>query len=275
MVHADSFAAMNCQWLYSRLLCAGLLLGSCAAWGSVHQAVDESPQQFFTALSVALGVPVVISREVARKRINGAFNFALPQQVLDTLAGQEGLIWHSDGQVLHLYGADEARSSVVALRHISVNRLRGIMRRVGLDEPRYPLRESGARTFYVSGPPSYVDQVLRMAQFMDRPPSKASERAPAFGVVQVFNISVEDYQQGVGANKVRVQGMASMIEARLSSEQKGELADGSLALMAYPDTNSLLIKGHPAQVSLIEKLVAELDEASPGQVEAGGVEVQP
>jgi type III secretion protein C len=147
----------------------------------------------------------------------------------------------------------------VGLRHISVDRLRGAMRRTGLDESRYPLRESGARTFYVSGPPNYVEHVLRLAQLMDRPRREVRLGAYSFAVVQVFNTHVEDRQYGSGANKVHSPGMASMIQALLSSEQKGLLAEGSLTLAAYPDTNSLLIKGKPAQVRLIEKLVAELD----------------
>jgi len=180
------------------------------------------------------------------------------------------------GEVLQLYAADDTRSSAVVLRHISVSRLRGIMRRAGLDEPRYPLREHGKRTFYVTGPSSYVDQVLHLAQRMDRPPHKVPERAPVFGVVKVINVFVDDHLQGAGANKVQVPGMASMLEARLSQAQKDQLADGRLVLMAYPDTNSLLIKGPPAQVKVIEKLVAELDvaqpldEASPGQAGVDG-----
>ena len=35
------------------------------------------------------------------------------------------------GEVLQLYAADDTRSSAVVLRHISVSKLRGIMRRVG------------------------------------------------------------------------------------------------------------------------------------------------
>jgi type III secretion protein C len=53
--------------------------------------------------------------------------------------------------------------------------------------------------------------------------------------------------------------MASMIETLLASERKGPLADKDLGVIAYPDTNSLLIKGKPAQVRFIQALVAELD----------------
>ena len=261
-MHADSSATIKYRWLYLGLICGVLLLGSRAACGEAYQAQDEGLHSFFSALSVPLGQPVVVSQAVARRQVSGVFDFAAPQQVLETLAGRESLIWHSDGQVLHLYEAAEARSSAVALRHISVDKLRRVMRRAGLDESRYPLRENGARTFYVYGPPNYVEHVLRLAQLVDRPRRKAPENTLVLAVVQVVNLPVEDRQHGVDANQVRVAGMASLIQARLSNEQKGQLADGSLALMAYPDTNSLLVKGKPAQVSLIKKWVAELDVAT-------------
>lgn len=81
----------------------------------------------------------------------------------------------------------------------------------------------------------------------------------AVGVVQVFNVDVADRQYGVGTDTISVPGMVSMIEARLSSEHKAQLAGGSLMFVAYPDTNSLLIQGKPDQVSLIKQWVAELD----------------
>lgn len=252
---ATLFHLRRCRWL----LFAALMVGGTLAWADSYQAQDESLHTVFTALSVPLGVPIVVSRAVARKRLSGLLDFDAPQQTLEALALQHDLIWYSDGQVLYVYDADEAKNSAVALRHISIDRLRALMRRSGLDESRYPLRESSGRTFYVSGPPNYVDQVLRLAQLMDRQRADLRVGAQAFAVVQVLNTQVADHQYGHSGSPVRVPGMASMIETLLASEQKGLLADKTLGVIAYPDTNSLLIKGKPAQVSFIQKLVTELD----------------
>ncbi len=258
-MYAEVPATMPRLWLYRRLLFVALLLINTRAWGELYQAQDESLHTVFTALSVPLGLPIVVSREVARKRLSAALDFDAPQQALEALALEQGLIWYSDGQALHVYDAGEAKSSAVTLRHISVDRLRSLMRRSGLDESRYPLRESGARTFYVSGPPNYIDQVLRLAQLMDRKRADLRVGAQSFAVVQVLNTDVVDRQYGTRDNPVTVPGMATMIETLLASEQKGVLSDKSLGVIAYPDSNSLLIKGKPAQVSFIQKLVAELD----------------
>ncbi|UII74387.1 type III secretion system outer membrane ring subunit SctC [Pseudomonas sp. HN11] len=241
------------------LLLVVLLLGSGLARGDLYQAQDESLHTVFTALSEPMGLPIVVSHEVARKRLSAALDLGAPQQTLEALAQQQGLIWYSNGQALYVYDAGEAKSSAVTLRHISVDRLRSLMRRSGLDESRYPLRESEGRTFYVSGPPNYVDQVLRLTQLVDRQRSELRVGTQSFGVVQVFNTDVADRQYGTSDNPVTLPGMASMIETFLASEHKGLLADKSLGVIAYPDSNSLLIKGKPAQVSFIQKLVAELD----------------
>jgi len=266
-VHVDQFAAIYCHVFLRRWwLCWLLMLGSTPVLGEVYQARDENLHTFFTALSVPLGQPIVVSPAVARKHITGTFDFSAAQQTLEVTAVQQGLIWYSDGQVLYLYDAGEAKSSVVVLRHISVDRLRGFMRRSGLNEARYPLRASEARMFSVSGPANYVDQVLRLAQLMDRQREELRTGTQTIGVVQVLNTHVADRQYGMGGEQVNVPGMASMIEKLLAAEQKntspsppGLLADKDISVMAYPDTNSLLIKGKPEQVRFIENLVAELD----------------
>ncbi|MDF3197048.1 type III secretion system outer membrane ring subunit SctC [Pseudomonas sp. 1912-s] len=243
-----------------------LVLGSPRVLGEPYEARDENLHTFFTALSLPLGQPIVVSQAAARKRISGTFDFDSAPTLLASVARQHGLIWYSDGQVLYLYDADEAKSSVVTLRHISVDMLRGFMRRSGLDEARYPLRASAARVFYVSGPPNYVDHVLRLAQLMDRQRAELRMGPQRIGVVQVLNTHVADREYDMGDKTVTVPGMASMIEKLLAVEQKsasprqpGLLADKTISVLAYPDTNSLLIKGKPAQVSFIENLVAELD----------------
>lgn len=263
----DSPAMLSGHWLCRWLLCLALVSVNVPAQAERYQARDESLHTFFTVLSVPLGLPVVVSRDVARKRISGAFDLGAAQRTLEVVAEQQGLIWYSDGQAFYVYDAGEAKSSAVALRHISADRLRTFMRRSGLDESRYPLRESGAQTFYVTGPPNYVDQVLHLAQLMDRQRTEVRVGAQTFGVVQVFNTHVTDRQYVMGHEKITVPGMASMLETLLAIEQKANakpprsvLADKSLVVIAYPDSNSLLVKGKPAQVKALEELVAELDK---------------
>ncbi len=262
-MYADFPATMPrlrfCRWLLFVALICALLSQSVLARDTLYQAHNDSLHTVLTALSESLGLPIVVSQAVARKRVSAALDFDAPEQALEMLALQQGLIWYGDAQALYVYDADEATRSAVTLRHISVDRLRSLMRRAGLDESRHPLRENGGRTFYVSGPPKYVDQVLRLAQLMDRQRADLTVGKQAFAVIQVLNTDVADRHYGTRDNPVTVPGMASMVETLLASEHKGLLADKSLGVIAYADSNSLLIKGKPAQVSFIQNLVAELD----------------
>lgn len=243
-------------WLFG-----ALLLVSPALLGEPYQARDESLQTFFTALSLPLGQPIVVSPAAARKRISGVFEFGAAQPLLEATALQQDLIWYSDGQVLYLYDASEAKSSVVALRHISVERLRGFMRRAGLDVTRHPLHENGVRMFSVSGPPKYVDRVMQLAQMMDRPRADLRLGQQTIGVVQVLNSHVADREYMMGEQMVMAPGLASIIKKLLASAPKspGLVVGENISVLAYADINSLLIKGKPEHVRFVEQLVAELD----------------
>ena len=262
----DQSIAATCTAFLQRWLLGGLLmLAALPAMGATYLALDESLSGFFTRLAVPLGQPIVVSKRAAGKRITGQFDFADAQAVLETVALQHELIWYSDGQVLHLYDASEAKSSGVILRHISVDRLRVVMRRAGLDEARYPLRKAGARLFYVSGPANYVDHVLRLAQLMDRQRPARRQALPEVGVVQVLNHDVADHQYDMGLQKITVPGMATLVERRLA--ELGRKAGTGAAVIAYPQVNSLLIKGSEQQLKLIKTLVTELDNPAPAVVE--------
>lgn len=241
------------RWLLGALL----MLNALPAMGESYLAWDESLQGFFARLAVPLGQPIVVSKLAAGKRISGQFDFANAQAVLEAVALQHELIWYSDGQVLHLYDAGEAKSSGVALRHMTVDRLRDVMRRSELDEVRYPLRKAGPRLFYVSGPANYVDHVMRLAQLMDRPRPARREDMQRVGVIQVLNADVADRQYDRGAQTITVPGLATLLEKQLA--ELGGKARTGITVIAYPQVNSLLISGSEQQLRMIRERVAELD----------------
>ncbi|WP_051903125.1 secretin N-terminal domain-containing protein [Pseudomonas fluorescens] len=270
----DRFIAATVHGFLQRGLLAWLLmLNVQPAMGESYWVWDESLVGFFSRLAVPLGQPIVVSKQAAGKRITGQFDFAEAQAVLEAVALQHELIWYSDGQVLHLYDASEAKSSGVMLRHMTVDRLRDAMRRSGLDEARYPIRKAGPRLFYVSGPANYVDHVLRLAQLMDRPRPVHREDLPKVDVIQVNNADVADRRYDMGSQTVTVPGIATLIEKQLA--ELGRKAGAGAAVIAYPQVNSLLIKGSEQQLRLIKKLVAELDvPPRPEEVSADGHEFE-
>lgn len=241
------------------------------------------------------------AKRQARRTISGDFSLAAPQQTLERIVRQMALIWYSDGQTLYVYEASEAKSAVISLNTITV-KLDAFLRGSGLHDARYPLRHDGLRTFYISGPPIYVDLVAQAAQFMDNQSAGLQLGQQRIGVINLRNTFVADRKYELRDQSITVPGIATAIEALLKGENRGvdaainkdgeehadgmpsfplgglgasepasantivpqsiarDAAAGSIRVVAYPDTNSLLVKGLPEQVLFIENLVAALDE---------------
>lgn len=267
-----------------------------------YVARQEGLRTFFDALSAALDKPVVLSKAAARRTISGDFSMVAPQQTLEHVVRQMALIWYSDGQTLYVYEAAEAKSAVISLNTITVQKLEAFLRSSGLRDARYPLRHDGLRTFYISGPPIYVDLVAQAAQFMDNQSAGLQLGQQRIGVINLRNTFVADRKYELRDQSITVPGIATAIETLLKGENRGvdavinkdgeglpdgmpsfpleapggpepasigntaprtiarDLAAGNIRVVAYPDTNSLLVKGLPEQVHFIENLVAALDE---------------
>lgn len=267
-----------------------------------YVARQENLRTFFDALSASLGKPVILSKAAARRTISGEFSLVAPQQTLERIVRQMALIWYSDGQALYVYEAIEAKNAVISLNTITVQKLDAFLRSSGLRDARYPLRHDGLRTFYISGPPIYVDLVAQAAQFMDNQSAGLQLGQQRIGVINLRNTFVADRKYELRDQSITVPGIATAIEALLKGENRGvdaaiskdgegrldgiasfpsagpgvpepaaadtvlpgsiarDLAAGNIRVVAYPDTNSLLVKGLPEQVLFIENLVAALDE---------------
>jgi type III secretion protein C len=278
---------------------ASLLTLPMAASANVegYVAREQGARVFFTELSGPLGKPVIVSKAAAAKRISGEFDLSSAQQTFERISAQMGLIWYSDGQAIYLYDASESKSSIASLQTLTVAGLQAFLQRSGLHDSRYPLRHDGLRTFHVSGPPIYVDLVLQAARLLDDQRSELLLGKQQIGVVQVRNTFVSDRKYELRDEKVTIPGLATVIEALLRGEQAGvepsvqqntsesmasypleglattvteqdplapriiarEVAAGNIRVVAYPDTNSLLVKGLPEQVRFIENLVGALD----------------
>ncbi|BBH14972.1 type III secretion system outer membrane ring subunit SctC [Chromobacterium haemolyticum] len=309
---------MNRSFLSAALLAAALLASvpaaaapepARAADSAGYVAKKEGLRSFFDAISSRLKKPVIVSKQAARKQISGDFDLANPQALLDKMTQQLGLIWYHDGQAIYVYDASETRNAVVSLRNVSLSAFNDFLRKSGLYDKRYPLRgDNRSGTFYVSGPPVFVDLVVNAAGFMDKQSDGIELGRQKIGVVRLNNTFVSDRSYELRDQKIVIPGMATVIEKLLQGEDKplqtagvnparppargsdipampdfpagGETkapayqaglslpdalkqdaAAGDIKVIAYPDTNSLLIKGTAEQVRFIENLALALDVA--------------
>ncbi|PJG60111.1 type III secretion system outer membrane ring subunit SctC [Aeromonas cavernicola] len=277
-----------------------------------YVARNESLRSFFDALAIQLKKPVIVSKLAARKQISGDFDFSNSQVLMEILSQQLGLVWYHDGQAIYVYDASEIRNAVISLRSMSLSAFNDFLRRSGLYDKRYPLRGDGSNgTFYVSGPPVFVDLVINTANMLDKQNDGIELGLQKIGVVRLNNTFVSDRVYALRDQKIVIPGMATVIEQLLkdesgalqnvvsggaiSSRQPAVRADipampdftrdgetttraysnevglaealkqpvsaSEIKVIAYPDTNSLLIKGTSAQVHFIEQLATALDVA--------------
>ncbi|PUA19956.1 type III secretion system outer membrane ring subunit SctC [Glaciimonas sp. PCH181] len=286
---------------------------------SGYVARSDGVRDFFNALSIRLKKPVVVSKQAAQRKISGDFDLTRPQEALEQMALQLGLIWYHDGQSIYVYDASEARNTVVALKNITIRKLQAFLQQSGLYDRRFPFRgaESG-NVFYLSAPPVYVDLVASTARFLDGASTERSLGNLKIGVVRLQNTFVGDRTFTLRDTTSTILGMASVIEQILKDEKiaiemstapsvqnpeplpplsslsslspmtvlppplsranpilapfpsleggrvtapAAKNLESTIRVLAYPDTNSLLIKGTPEQVTFIENLIATLDVA--------------
>ncbi|MDM6882284.1 secretin N-terminal domain-containing protein, partial [Escherichia coli] len=173
----------------------------------------------------------------------------------------------------------------------------------GLYNSRYEIKGGGNGTFYVSGPPVYVDLVVNAAKLMEQNSDGIEIGRNKVGIIHLFNTFVNDRTYELRGEKIVIPGMAKVLStllnnnikqstgvnvlSEISSRQQlknvsrmppfpgaeedddlqvekiistaGAPETDDIQIIAYPDTNSLLVKGTVSQVDFIEKLVATLD----------------
>lgn len=271
------------------------VFGSGIAAGYV--ARQENLRSFFGGVSSYLGKAIIVSKLAAGKQISGDFDFSTGD-VVSKVSRQMGLIAYYDGNVIYIYDASETKNSVIKLQNVSPKALRLFLKKSGLADPRYPLRGDDVDTFYLSGPPIYVDLVTQAAQFIDSQDVHIDNQRVE--IIKLHNTFVTDRAYTRRDENIVIPGIASIVEKLLNqnfskevqrarkdaaspdlldtlveskssivsgaSQEKLEVSQsrfpvaGKINVIAYPETNSLLVKGTAEQVRFIRSLVESLDE---------------
>ncbi|CAM3402583.1 MULTISPECIES: type III secretion system outer membrane ring subunit SctC [Yersinia] len=173
------------------------------------------------ALSSRMNKPIIISKAVARKKISGEFDLNNPQRLIDNISAQLGLIWYHDGQAIYIYDASEMRNAVVVLRNTSFSAVSNFLRKSGLYDQRYPLRsDSVSSTFYVSGPPIYVELVTNTAKFLDEKNNDLDGRSKVASI-PLFNTFVQDRDFKYRDDRIIIPGAASIVQQLLNGNESG------------------------------------------------------
>jgi type III secretion protein C len=252
------------------------------------------------ALAAQMQLPVIVSGKAQKKRVDGSFDLGSPQQVLERLGRDMGLIWYSDGQTLYVYDSSETRNAVGHMQHASVAVLRDFLQRARLADDRFAIRgDDVVGTFYVAGPPVYIDVVLNAARYLDALYRGADARAEHVQVIHLRNSFVGGRRYGQRDWQTTLPGMAETLmrmlgdagvegvvlrqpefpseedvvsegvevirqergpDTAISTSRRSESQPRQpTVIVPYPETNSLLVRGTLAEIQKVKQLVAELD----------------
>lgn len=279
---------------------------------NIYVASNNGVQQLFYVLGGAINKPIIVSGEAAKKRVSGNFDLTKPRELLSTLASRIGLIWYDDGSSIYIYDVSEMKSSMGSLAYAPFDRLLAYLKSSGLYDLRFPLRSDGRESsFYVSGPPVYVELVSAAAKYIDASYARPGTGESTIRVIKLKNSFVNDRTYSLRDTPVTIPGVATVLNQLLNNNQANQgrgIADAritvdndtrqaletvsakqegnfrplpglaassqatvgqhydsaatvqnSVNIVAYSDTNSLLVQGSARQVSFVEDLVSAID----------------
>ncbi|ENC7117911.1 EscC/YscC/HrcC family type III secretion system outer membrane ring protein [Salmonella enterica] len=269
-------------------------------------ANKENIRNFFEGISARTGKPTIVSKIAARKQISGKFDLENPYYIIDTLSRQMGLIWYDDGKAIYIYDASEMRNALLSIKNVSTKEFNDFLKQTGLYDHRYEIKGGDSGTFYVSGPPIYVELVLHATKMLEQNNERIELDRNKIGIIDIKNTFVTDRTYELRGEKFVIPGLAKVVSTLLNTDIKelsasnvttelasnqvprkssipnrpelplteeesndnelerlatssGSISTDKINIIAYPDTNSLLVKGTVAQVNFVKKLVSALD----------------
>ncbi|MCZ4057958.1 type III secretion system outer membrane ring subunit SctC [Pantoea sp. LMR881] len=279
---------------------------------NIYVASNNSIQQLFYVIGSLLHKPVIVSSEAVKKRVSGNFDLSKPKELLISVAEKTALIWYDDGSSIYIYDANEIQSRVIRLSHAPFDRLVAYLKSTGLYDVRFPPKSNGhSGSFYISGPPVYVELVAAAAKYIDVTYSHASSGETTIRVLKLKNTFVNDRVYTQRGEQKTIPGVATVLNQLLNSPAVGSRQQATIGaasitvdsetrqaleniapqqtgnypllpsfnsapqgarakrtlshhenpinIVAYTDTNSLLIQGSSRQVGFVEDLVNAID----------------
>ncbi|QHB33884.1 EscC/YscC/HrcC family type III secretion system outer membrane ring protein [Yersinia canariae] len=262
--------------------------------------------KLFDAVAERLEKPIILSKLAAQKRVTGNFNLANADEMFKALARRMALVWYDDGAGIYVYDNSEMRSVIVHTQAAGSGQVLNYIQKTGIYDKRFPVRTQGDnRLLFVSGPPLYVELISAAASYLDeRIKQEDLASGGEVAVIPLKHSSVTDRTYNQRGQSITIPGMLTALNALFQGNngtaesaltiqpKEGEphieagfpippsvSGDNSavklaasaktsspFSLVAYPDSNSLVVKGSAEQIRYVRQLVHTLDN-SRSQVE--------
>ena len=266
------------------LVCSNLCLAA-IPWKTPAYSLVAREMPLRDALDtfgVAQGMSVVMSAQV-KGNLSGDFKAMKPAEFLDRISTTHNLLWYYDGAALYVYGAGEITSSLVDLKYLKEGNIIMMLRELGLEDRRFPIRSTqDGSLLLVSGPPRYVELIGETIQRADSLRLQRTFNEIDTRVFRLRNTWADDVNINVTGleSQLRIRGVAQLLEeimrtssadqSRDSATNHDDTAEGRLAdqmangisPVIRPDNrlNAVIVRDSVTRMPLYERLVAELDQ---------------
>ncbi|MBF1996214.1 type III secretion system outer membrane ring subunit SctC [Serratia symbiotica] len=251
--------------------------------------------KLFDVLSERLEKPIILSKSAAQKRVTGNFNLANADMMFKALTRRIALVWYDDGAGIYVYDNSEMRSTIVRTQAADSSQVLDYIRKTGIYDSRFTVRSQGdSHLLFVAGPPLYVELISAAASYLDERTQQQELTGGEVAVIPLRHSSVTDRTYNQRGQNITIPGMLSSINALFkNSGTQGDdvlkihskegnaypIEDGfpkppslggskasvdhnkNFSLVAYPDSNSLVVKGSPEQIRYVRQLVNALDDS--------------
>jgi type III secretion protein C len=192
-------------------------------------ANDTGMQLLLDALAAGLGKPVITSALVRAKHVTGVFDLSDPRALLRRLSETMSLLWYDDGTSIYVYESAEMKSAVVPMQYTTLGVLRDFVRETKLDDTRYAMRgDDTSKTFYVAGPPLYVNLITAAAKYLDQLRGNEQSDRTVVKLVQLQNSFVNDRRYTLRDQQITIPGIASVLSS-IYGEPRGASPAGALS----------------------------------------------
>ncbi|WP_369788272.1 type III secretion system outer membrane ring subunit SctC [Rouxiella sp. WC2420] len=267
---------------------------------SGYVANNESIRGLFEAISSKINKPVILSNLASRKKITGEFSLLQPQLQIESFCNRLGLIWYDNQSSIYIYDSSEMDTKIITMKNISYPYFIHYLKSSDLFDKRFPIRgEEGSQTFFISGPPVYVETISGLATTLNQQ-HVSSNIGDSVSTFYLSNTFSEDRTYNFQDKPIVVPGVATVLTqlfsgTNLISQKKRDILAGNSAarlgtkqelsdiiddepdesfteikgvtgnqsvvqIISNPGNNSLLIKGSDEQINNAKNIIAALDQ---------------
>lgn len=195
-----------------------------------HISEEQPVRSLLKDIFLNEGVLANISESVADTPVSGKFNQPA-DQVFRRITSAFNLIWYYDGQVVYIYPANKMESKTIAVKHVSMRKVKKSMHSMGITDSKYPLRYyNKERIVMVHGPEIYVKRISDAMKSIDvyrrRSTSAASAGQSGGQNVRIFRLKhawAADRRLQIGDRNITIQGVASILKGVTNQKNSQDL----------------------------------------------------